>query len=328
MSEPFFNYIITIHNKEDLIHDVLISTLLCCGPRSRVFAVIDGCTDNTEAILDEFTSQFQSVPLVKVPAADVHELLSINTGLRAAPQEGEGYNIILQDDVVLADLALEAKVRQLYEWGGGRLGYVSFRLGVNFEPDARTSGRTVPLNDCIENAYGHGFPGAEVLLPGRFAFRTVPIKSPVCLPSRLVREVGLMNEDLAPYGHDDTELAIRLVRAGYDNGVFGVRFYSELKWGGTRATPHPGMHTIQARNMDKIRALYGPELEEIARGVQRKDVIALPGLCSEELDAQALAQYERTKRLSALPHATVGSRIRSGLRRIASELSAKTRPSA
>jgi hypothetical protein len=318
MSEPFFNYIITIHNKEELIHDVLISVLLCCGPHSKIFAVLDGCTDKTEAILDQFTQRFQSVPLVKIYAADVHELLSINTGLRAAPQEGDGYNIILQDDVILADLELETKIKQLYAWGEGQLGYVSFRFGANFESNALQGDSPVPLVDYIESAYGSGSPNSEVLLPGRFAYRTVAIKSPVCLPTKAVREVGLLNEELAPYGHDDTDLAIRLVKAGYFNGVFSLRFYSDIKWGGTRVKPHPDIPKILLRNMNKIRERYGSELQRIALGLQRKDIIAFPEMCSDELDKQALRQYEKSKRHH--PDSSMRSRIHRGLKWIVTSL--------
>jgi len=320
MAEPFFNYIITIHNKEDLIHDVLVATLLCCGPQSKIFAVLDGCTDNTEAILDRFTQHFQDVPLVKLYAPDVHEILSINTGLRAAPQEGEGYNIILQDDVVLADLNMESKIRQLYAWGNGTLGFVSFRLGGNFAPDALSSAASAPLTDFVENAYGHGNPGTEVLLPGRFAYRTVPIKSPICLPTSIVRQVGLLNEDLAPYMHDDTDLAIRTTLAGYRNGVFALRFYSELKWGGTRINPHPELPKIAKRNMNKIRERYGSELHRIAQNFQRNDVIVFPEMRSDELDKQALQRYEEAKSVAAELSPSFGTRVRSGLRRIIAEL--------
>ena len=320
MTEPFFNYIITIHNKEDLIHDVLLSTLLCCGPRSRVFAVLDGCTDGTERILDEFSHLYEGVPLTKVYTADVHELLSINAGLRAAPQQGDGYNIILQDDVILADLNLESRIRQLYAWGGDTLGYVSFRLGANLESDAFKGRNPIPLTDYTESAYGHALPEAEVLLPGRFAYRSVPIKSPVCLPFKLVREVGLMNEDLAPYAHDDTDLAIRLISRGYANGVFPIRFYSDVKWGGTRVTAHSNIPKIQARNMNLIREQHRPELQRIAQGFQRKDVVTFPEFCSPALDQHALEQYETTRQLSG---SSVARRIRSGLRRILGELPAK-----
>ena len=123
------------------------------------------------------------------------------------------FDVVLQDDVILADVNLETKIEKLYEWGAGQLGYVSFRLGANFEPDTLQSQKVIPLTEYIENAYGHALPEAETLLPARFAYRTVPIKSPVCLPTHLVREVGLMNESLAPYAHDDTDLAIRITSA-------------------------------------------------------------------------------------------------------------------
>jgi glycosyltransferase involved in cell wall biosynthesis len=315
MADPFFNYIITIHNKEELIHDVLVSVLLCCGPNSKVFAVLDGCTDKTETIIDRFTQYYDGVPLVKVYAPDVHEILSINKGLDAAPQSGEGYNIILQDDVILADLNFESKVSQLYEWGGGTLGLVSFRLGANFAADALTSTASNPVTDSVENAYGHGLPDAKVLLPGRFAYRTVPTKSPVCIPAKIVREVGLMNEDLAPYMHDDTDFAIRSTAAGYQNGVFALRFYSDVKWGGTRVNPHPELNRMASRNMNRIRKRHGPELHKIAQGVQRNEVIAFPEMCSDEADRQALLQLEETTHSHPASSSLRGA-IRSGLRRI------------
>lgn len=314
MTEPFFNYIITIHNKEDLIHDVLVSVMLCCGPRSRIFPVLDGCTDNTEAIIDEFTARYQGVPLTKVYAPDVHEILSINAGLRAAPQDGDGYNIVLQDDVVLADIDLEAKIKHLYAQGNGTLGFVSFRMGANLEADALSSTSSEPFTDYIENAYGHGASVAEILLPGRFAYRTVPIKSPVCIPTKIIREVGLMNEDLAPYMLDDMDLAIRTAIAGYSNGVFALRYYSDIKWGGTRKKPHPDLNRIQVRNMNRIRELYGSELQKIAQSFQRNDVITFSEMCNEDLDKQAFSQYEESKR--SHPESALRNKMRKGLRRI------------
>src|ERR1039457_4124278 len=132
-----FNYIVTIHNREKLIRDVLWGILLGAGPDSHIYAVLDGCTDNTEAIIDAFTGYYAGVPLTKVYAADVHETLSINAGLRAAIsddpwEERGGYFVILQDDVILAERHFERKIEQLYETMGPRLGVVSLRYGTNF----------------------------------------------------------------------------------------------------------------------------------------------------------------------------------------------------
>lgn len=279
---PRFNYIITIHNKEDLIEKVITSVLMCCRDNSYVYPVIDGCTDKSEEIIDRIINTYSGAPIVKVHTGDVHELLSINAGLKAANQDEFGYNIILQDDVILADFHLEEKLIALYEWAGAQLGYVSFRLGANFSQDAATSNRSVPLEDYVENAYGHGLQNAEVLLPGHFVYRSVPIKSPVCLPTRLVKSVGMFDERLAPYGHDDTELALRLLRAGYRNGVFSIKFISDIDWGGTRTSPHPELNKIIIRNMDIIRELHKEDIIKICQTGQGGNISVVPGMSSEE----------------------------------------------
>lgn len=276
-----FNYIITIHNKEDLIEQVLMCVLMCARDNSHIYTVLDGCTDSTEAIVDRVIDTFASVPVTKVRTPDVHELLSINAGLQAANHDGEGYNIILQDDVMLADFMLEAKVVGLYKWAGPRLGYVSFRLGANFKKDSATSNEAVPYTDYVENAYGHGIRQAGLLLPGYFAYRAVPIKSPTCIPFKLIRQVGMFDERLAPYGHDDLEYAIRLFRSGYQNGVFSVRFYSDIRWGGTRTNPHPELTRIVRRNMDLIRNWHNSDLAIICGQDQDQAILEVPNMVTD-----------------------------------------------
>lgn len=272
-----FNYIITIHNKEDMIAKVITAVLMCARDGSRVYPVIDGCSDRTEEIIDGISANFEGVPLTKVHVDDVHELLSINAGLRAASHEGEGYNVILQDDVILADFMLESKLESIYRSIGPSLGYTSLRLGANFKRDAHCSRDVIPYCDYVENVFGHDLENVTSIRPGKLAFRTVPIKSPVCIPFELVRKVGLYNEDLAPYGHDDPEYALRCVDHGYRNAVFPLRFYSEVAWGGTRKNPHPELNAIIARNMDRIRRLHSGLLRKVCSEPQPLDIVDVDG---------------------------------------------------
>ena len=290
-----FNYIITIHNKEALVEEVMKRVLMCCRDNSHIYPVLDGCTDRTEEFIDNIIDTFANVPITKVHTPDVHELLSINAGLRAANQQGDGYNIVLQDDVLLADFMLERKVVALYEWAGPKLGYLSFRLGTNFINDAVASETAVPYTDYVENAYGHGLPQAQVLLPGEFTYRTVPIKSPVCFPFELIRNVGMLNEHLAPYGHDDMDYSIRCIKAGYRNAVFAIRFYSEPKWGGTRAPQHPQLNQTIRRNMKRIRNWYGADIEEIIRTIETADIIEVPNMTNKAEKKKALTEYNKAK---------------------------------
>ncbi|MCZ2340159.1 MAG: hypothetical protein LC127_18615, partial [Chitinophagales bacterium] len=100
----------------------------------------------------------------------------------------------------------------------------------------------------------------KLLLPNRFAYRQIAIKSPICVPSYLVRKIGYLNKKLAPYAHDDLEYGIRCYLAGYKNGVFAIKFRSDIKWGGTRNNAHPEMQKIINRNISNIKKWYKKEL--------------------------------------------------------------------
>lgn len=297
---PRFNYIITIHNKEKLIENVISAALMCCRDNSHIYTVLDGCTDNTELIIDHIIKKFAGVPITKIYTPDVHEIKSINAGLKAANHQGEGYNIILQDDVILADFLIENKISKLYQWAGPNLGYLSLRLGANFKKDAYATDDATPYIDYVENAYGHGIKDAKVLLPGHFAYRTVGIKSPACIPFKLIRELGIIDERLAPYCHDDLEYSIRAIQNGYFNGVFSIRFYSDIEWGGTRTIPHPEMNQIIYRNMNLVREWHRSDLKKICINEQKNDVFFVPNQATDDEIKTALEYWTlTTKKLEA-----------------------------
>lgn len=248
---PHFDYVITIHNKEDLIERVVLSVLACMRHDGHVYAVADGCTDRTEEILERLRSEYAAMPLTIVREHDVHEIRSINAALRLIRPRDDGYVVSLQDDVILCDLALETKVRTLYDRHEGSLGYVSFRLGANL---AASDGElAIQELDLVENGLQPQIPHALHVLPGHIAYRDAAIKSPTCIPHYLLDEIGLLDEDLAPYSWDDHEFSIRALEAGYRNAVFPLPFRSDRDWGGTRRTPHPEMDAYHVRNTRRIR---------------------------------------------------------------------------
>src|SRR5690242_18856950 len=195
-----FNYIVTIHNKEDLIARVVGGLLYSAGDDSHVYLVLDGCTDGTERVVDSLIRDYVGVPITKIHAPDVHEILSLNLALRQVPQDGEGYNILVQDDVILGDWNFEEKVVAVNRHYGNRIGVLSFRHGVNVVADMEA--RDIREVDVIETAYGQGLC-AEPLMPGDAAERMVSLRSPECLSFETVRRIGLLNERFAPYMYDD-----------------------------------------------------------------------------------------------------------------------------
>ena len=253
--KPIFNYIITIHNKEDLIEEVLNAVIKACHENSFIYPVLDGCSDRSEEIINKIIFQNKTVNIIKIYTPNVHETKSINAGLLNTNQKKYGFNIILQDDVIIDDFKIEEKIEYIYNWSKKPLGIVSFRMGANFKKDWLTNKESAPFKNFVENIYGHGASGHKLTLPGQFNYRAFPFKSPICIPCEIINRFGIFEEKLSPHTYDDLEYSLRLIKAGFSNGVFSIRFRSEKEWGGTRRI-HQNVLDVQKRNIDFIREHY------------------------------------------------------------------------
>jgi len=294
--KPIFNYIITIHNKEALIERVLESVIKCCHENSFIYPVLDGCSDRSEEIIDTVISKNLKVSITKIKMNDVHEILSINEGLKISNQSVEGYNIILQDDVILKDDKIEEKITQLYNKVGDKLGYLSFRLGANLKKDILVNPNSLLFKDYVESAFGHGFDHAKILVPGQFTFRSIAIKSPVCIPTRIIKEFGLLDEHLAPCFHDDTEYCLRLLKNGYKNGVFAISYESDLDWGETRLHPNPKYAGYINNNMSYIKKRYTEVINRTISSNQESDVFSFSEFVDKEETRKAINQYKLSQK--------------------------------
>jgi len=254
-----FNYIVTIHNKQNLIGEVMLGIINAAGVNSSIYPVLDGCNDSSETIVDEIITRYPTANITKLFAGDVHELKSINIGLNNANQQGTGYNIILQDDVILADKNLERKCINLYQ-NFNKLGLLSFRHGGNISRERYHDEGSFefPLTDYIQNECGH-FPNPkQTLKTGFFTFKEIVIKSPICIPFTVVRELGIPDEKYAPW--DDMAYSYHVSNAGYANGVLSLKFLSDVSWGTTRNKKQRfDVERVMADNLITLREQY-PQL--------------------------------------------------------------------
>ena len=293
----YLNFIITCHNSE--VAGQAIRGALDAGQwKHPVLCVLDAPSDELRATYERAKAAAPDL-MRSIETPNVHELLSINAGLLAMDQSGDGYNIILQDDVVLDEPNLHELVDKLYETVRF-LGYVSFRLAVDFAHDDGTRAFMHEMHN-IESVYGAGCT-TEYLMPYQFAYRAMPIKSPVCLPCELVRWVGLFNEELAPYAYDDAEYSLRVMGRGYGNGIFAIPFSSDYRWGGTRKPGHPDILPIAKRNTSYIRARWQNQINEWAERHSseiRRDQRIQIAPSTPERDAKAVEQWKESQRLLA-----------------------------
>lgn len=290
--KPIFNYIITIHNKEELIAEVLNAVIKCCGNNSFIYPVLDGCTDRSELIIDEIILANPAIPITKIKLDDVHEIISINEGLKRSDQTAHGYNIILQDDVILQDPAIEKTIGQIYKTAGSKLGYLSFRLGANISASPADADEGSPFVDYIESTYGHGIEKGTILLPGQLAFRHISIKSPVCIPTEIINQFGFLDEALAPCFHDDTEYSLRLLKKGYKNAVFSLKYQSDIEWGGTRKKPDPDLQKLIKKNITYVKKKYGADFLNTIAAAKENEIITIKAFTDLNERQAAVNQYK------------------------------------
>lgn len=234
-------YIITIHNKQDLIKKVLegvVESTKDSEYKVNIICVLDGCTDNSEYIIDEFTNTVDTKYTIhKIYQDDVHELLSLNASFKyieTLEHSEEDLIFLLQDDVILQEQDLNEIIELLYNQNP-ELGYVSFRCGLLTSLDQQG---ILCEHSYIESTDGHwkqlNLDHFVEMNNKEFGFIEIVIKSPTCIKKKVLDAVGYFDENLAPFGHDDLDLCIRLNKLGYKNAVFGASFSSKLDWGGTR----------------------------------------------------------------------------------------------
>lgn len=261
-----FTYIIPIHNKQDVLPKVLEGVHLCAKPNSKIYAVLDGCVDGSEAVVDDFIRN-TGRDVKKLYMPDVHMLKSVNEALRHVVS---GYALVLQDDIVLKDPLMEDKLEALYARLGPRLGVVSFRLASNVSTplsarfQLRTTAQAISETEVIRGPYEDEC-NAPVCPAERFIPRIGAINGPNCFPPAVLEKVGLLDEALAPFGYDDPEYGLRSTKAGFVNGLFPLAFESEIEWGGTRRDPSfpKFAKKIHRRNRIYIAKKHGKFIKEL-----------------------------------------------------------------
>lgn len=231
----YFNYIVPIFNKEDVLPRTLEGIEMCAGPNSKIFLIVDGCTDSSEDIVDNFIRRTQKFAR-KINMPNVHMLLSVNAGLQMVTG---GFTVILQDDIILLDRDMERKIVELYS-KVEHLGIISFRYGSDIRKTSLLE-TFLSTKSCKPMIKEYNFikgPDDYANYPQgeyeKFYPKMNAINGPNVIPWDLLSKVKSFDSNLAPYGYDDPEMCLRAIKLGYINGLFPLKYSSEEEWGGTR----------------------------------------------------------------------------------------------
>ena len=256
----FFQYIIPIFNKEDILPLTLECIDRCASRKSRIYTIIDGCTDQSEKIVDEF-SRRTGRDVIKLHTPDVHMLRSVNAALKLVES---GFSVVMQDDILIEDEKFEEKILSLYQKMGPRLGVISLRMAANVALTPvirRFPMRSIsPMIEEIDYIIKANEPQAfEVGEYGSFYPRMGAINGPNIIPWPVREKIGVLDEMLAPYGYDDPEYCLRAMKAGFINGLFPLKFRSDIHWGGTRRSKKflAEVRSIHKRNREYVWRRHG-----------------------------------------------------------------------
>lgn len=243
---PTFAYLVTIHNSEHCLAGTLQSLQMSKGYDSQIIAIMDGCTDKSEQIVDSH-SHDSGQEVFKLYTPDVHEIKALNAGFRYIQEyDLAEYAVTVQDDCWLQDPELEDITLKMFH--DHPIGHLVFRMGTNY--DANMNLLDLVDNHCSDPSIGH------TLAHHQYCKRMAGCKSPSVIPVWVLNEYGLLDEALAPRGYDDLELSLRLLAQGYETMVFATRWRSDYVWGATRRGKPQPVAEQDNRNKDYVRNKY------------------------------------------------------------------------
>jgi glycosyltransferase involved in cell wall biosynthesis len=263
-------FILPIHNKENLLEQVLNGIISSCHDNYHVIAILDGCTDNSKQILQDFIEKNKLSSRFTVSFMDdVHEITCLNHGLtkiRLMNPDPNDLIFTIQDDVILQESNIDKKFNYLFSQEKN-LGYVSMRLGCDIV-DLNT---TIGEKNYIESEYGHwkqlGLNNFYCATQNQLVKTQIAIRSPTCVLWNRYQTVGFYDAALAPCGFDCHDFSIRMMQHKFQNAVYVLKYNSELSWGGMRTdTPSP------------INARHGEIYEHNRRYLAQKHKLFLKSL--------------------------------------------------
>lgn len=235
--EDTVSIILTVHNQEQIIREIFYGiTGNCSSNVKQLIVILDGCTDDSENILNGCFIVGAPITLIKTP--NINETLANNVGLRHAYYD---YSIIVQDDCLIREADFDKRMLKPFK-------LIPELLAVS----GRDAVDTRLVNGALDY-YNVG--GKDVGTPRNiFSIRDGVNRSPLMLDNKKVRELNYLDESFAPLDSDDVDLSIRGYKQfGYLVGSYVVEYDSPLHWGKTRSNPQSSM--IWEQSMQKNHKL-------------------------------------------------------------------------
>jgi glycosyltransferase involved in cell wall biosynthesis len=235
--------VLTIHNKENLVERCLGSILSLSKDMSELIIVLDGCTDNSQYLVEKRLGNCDIIHKV-VFTDDVFETKANNAGLREATQK---YVILVQDDVVVDELGWDSRIikpLQVYD-------DIFAVTAKNAHNNYLTGKKPGSGHDLIKHGeITNGLKGPR----DRIEIRDSVNRGPLALDRDKALSLNFFDEVYAPFVWDDHDICYRAKEKGWFCGSYSVKFISEKQWGTTRENPKS--HSVWKTSNEKNQKIF------------------------------------------------------------------------
>jgi len=245
-----YSLILTVHNQENIIEQVLSGIEDNTEGDYELIIVLDGCSDNTEAVVDAYLHDSTITSKVTIlHADDVFETKANNIGLKEASGQ---YVIIIQDDMVIKEKGWNTRMRKPFD-AFGDVFAVTARTAHNYKMGAATHLGKEDMDNCWCDIVDPCDCADRTNTPRDvFAVRGTVNRGPLMINREDLEEMGYLDEAFSPQDMDDHDLMFRMrKKLGKVCGCYWIDFESDPSWGGTRketGEPAPWLYKAQHKN--------------------------------------------------------------------------------
>jgi glycosyltransferase involved in cell wall biosynthesis len=231
--------ILTVHNKEFILSQVLESIKKYTTNNYELIVVLDGCTDSSEDILDNFINQNKNLKVKKIYTPDVFETKANNSGLKEATGDKV---IIIQDDMIINEDAWNLRLQKPFDefndvFAVTASSAFNYRFNSSSQHIQLSSEIDREIGDCWSDIfiYESHINRSQGLSRNIFAVRNNVCRGPLMIDHSDLVKLNYFDEIFEPQDQDDADLCYRsFKKLGKVVGAYWIDYISEVSWGGTR----------------------------------------------------------------------------------------------
>lgn len=263
---------LTIHNKDFLLEDSLERIKKFTKSSYEIVAVLDGCSDRSEEILDKWIKENQQIKILKLVADNIFETKANNLAAKASMGE---FIAIIQDDMLINEDGWDERMLKPFSGFSDVFSVTSntshnwiFNSGSNhINLEEIPNGIWSDILQHVDHAHYRNTPR------NFFEIRDSSNRGPLIINHSDLEKMEYFDEDFYPLDMDDHDLHYRMKKKlGKVTGLYWIDFISDINWGGTRENGNPKQWHLDANHKNQ-RIIYNRHLDVL--NVRKKETRVL-----------------------------------------------------